>query len=95
MAKLKIEQDAEATIRFLRYLTGGEGYASISVFDAGAGGGFSEGSLDISLERSGLLLNKKVYSVDELKELILFASNHVFKDMEKTNDHYKKYPWND
>ena len=36
----QIEKDIKATIRLLRFLTHGEGYASISVFDAGAGGGF-------------------------------------------------------
>lgn len=33
-----IEKDIKATIKLLRYLTHGEGYAGISVFDAGAGG---------------------------------------------------------
>lgn len=94
MTKSKIELDAEATIRFIRYLTGGQGYASISIFDAGAGGGFSGGNLNINLERDGLSLRQKAYEPEKLKELLLDASNHVFNDIEKTNEHYKKIKWN-
>lgn len=99
--KLQIEKDIEATIRLLRYLTHGEGYAGISVFDAGAGGGFSDGTLQVFLERSGLTLNltkeKSLYSPKELKEALLMAL-WPFGDkmaLEEINKYYLKREWDD
>src|SRR5687768_7902881 len=92
-----LEKDIKATIRLLRFLTHGEGYVGISVFDAGAGGGFGTGSLSINLERSGLILKRKeVYEPDDLLKLIK-DSLHPFGEttIEELDDRYKKHKWND
>ena len=92
----QIEKDIKATIRLLRFLTHGEGYASISVFDAGAGGGFGEGTLNIILERSGLLLtDKHAYEPQELFELIK-KSVYPYEEipLAELNEKYKNRKWN-
>jgi len=98
--KTKLEKDIETTIRVIRQMTGGQGYASVSIFDAGAGGGFSESHVNVNLERDGKTLKKTVYSPEELKNLIL-ASLKVYSDwtLEDMNKHYidinKRYKWNE
>jgi hypothetical protein len=101
MKKLLIEKDIQSTIRLLRYLTHGEGYASISLFDAGAGGGFSWGTLNINLERSGLIFNgkgdKTVDTPQELFNMIksLLSPFDEKRKIEVINDYYKRYKWNE
>ncbi len=101
MADLLIEKDIKSAIRLLRYLTQGQGFASLSVFDSGAGGGFNDGSLKINLERDGLLLNKDGKIIqetpEELFEFIKEALNPFppyEKSIEEINERYKKFKWN-
>lgn len=100
MRKTKVEKDIEATIRVLRRMTGGQGYASISVFDAGAGGGFSDAHVQVNLERDGKILNRTVYSPEALRDLII-ASLKVYDDwtLKDINKHHiecdKRHNWSE
>lgn len=80
MSKKKTKRMVEDTIRVLRFITGGQGNAVISVFDAGAGGGFNLGHVQIFLERDGQTLDKHVNTPKELRELILTCVYHGFDD---------------
>lgn len=98
--KTKLEKDIETTIKVLRFMTGGQGYAAISVFDAGAGGGFSEGSVTVNLERDGLIFPKNAsYTPEELKEVILQACNAWKSTPEEVEERYssksRNRKWND
>jgi hypothetical protein len=95
--KTRIEKDVQATIRLLRFLTQGEGQASISVFDAGAGGGFSTGYLSVYLERSGLTLKVQETSPAEFKESIMASLNpfSIKYTIEALNEFYEGKKWND
>ena len=92
-----IERDIRATIRLLRFLTHGEGYAEVSVFDVGAGGGFSNGEMTICLERSGLSLkDAEAYSPQEFFDLIR-DSLYPYRDdatLEELDSQYKNSKWN-
>lgn len=90
MRKTKLELDIEASIRLLRFLTKGEGYSAISVFDAGAGGGFMDGHVQVNLERSGLILNKTLSTTEEMKSLLLDASRFLDETSEECAERYKK-----
>ena len=57
-------------IAMLQVLTAGEGYAGISVWDGGSGGGFSEGSITIHHERSGSNFEHKVDNLPDFRDLI-------------------------
>ena len=95
-----LERDIKATIRLLRFMTKGQGYADISLFDAGAGGGFDGGTVHVNLERDGYLFNSKndmhSNTPKELFEMILSASNfsHDEQPIEELNKHYKRWKWN-
>jgi len=102
--KLLLDRDIKATIRLLRYLTGGQGYASISLFDAGAGGGFTDGMVQVFLERDGSLFNEngetKAYTPQELFDQIKYVADPSgIKEknytIEQRNEWYKKRKWND
>ncbi len=58
-------QGAESVVSLLERLTRGQGLVCISVFDAGAGGGFQEGTIEINLERDGRTLGWKSQDRDE------------------------------
>ena len=100
--KLLLDKDIKATIRLLRYLSGGQGYASISLFDAGAGGGFQDGKVQVFLERDGMILNedgkRNAYTPQELFDQIKYASDmHGTMEsytVEQRNEWYKKMKWN-
>ena len=101
--KLLLDKDIKATIRLLRYLTKGQGYVSISLFDAGAGGGFNYGMVQVSLERDGILINMdekyKAYSPKELFDQIKYISDpdkttEKSFTIEQRNKWYKKRKWN-
>ena len=97
MSDISIIRDAKATIRFLRFLTDRQGFASMSIFDSGT---FDEGTIRISLERDGLLYNskgdKRFYSPEELLgttiSLMHFGGRNT---LEKVNEEYKKHKWNE
>lgn len=94
--KTKIEKDIEAAIRLLRFMTHGEGYASLSVFDAGAGGGFSNGHIQVNLERSGQIGKAESYDVEEFaKKIRECLSPYSNKTIEEINESYKNRKWND
>jgi len=102
--KLLLDKDIKATIRLLRHLTKGEGYASISLFDAGAGGGFTDGMVQVFLERDGTLFNEngniKAFTPQELFNQIKVASDpygtrEKSYTVEQRNEWYKKMKWND
>jgi hypothetical protein len=102
--KLLLDKDIKASIRLLRYLTKGEGYACISIFDAGAGGGFNDGMVQVFLERDGMLFNEdekiKAYTPQELFDQIKAVSDpHKNKEesftIEQRNEWYKKRKWNE
>ena len=102
--KLLLDKDIKAAIRLLRHLTKGQGYVSISLFDAGAGGGFNYGMVQVFLERDGILFNKdgktNAYSPQELFDQIKHVSDpekFIEKSftIEKRNKWYKKKKWND
>ena len=96
MAKLKIEKDIESTKQLLRFMTGGQGYAEINLFDAGAGGGFNDAHVNVNLERDGLILNQSVYTAEDLKILMLVAVKHMeIEDLHQTNERYKQWKWNE
>ncbi len=101
--ELLLDRDIKATIRLLRYLTKREGYASISLFDAGAGGGFNDGMVQVFLERDGTLFNEngkiKAYSPQELFDQIKLASDpygstEKYYTVELRNKWYKETKWN-
>lgn len=101
--KLLIDKDIKATIRLLRYLTKGEGYVSISLFDAGAGGGFTDGMVQVSLERDGIVINMDgkyiAYTPQELFDQIKFVadpdgSREKSFTIEQRNKWYKNMKWN-
>jgi hypothetical protein len=96
MKKQQIEKDVETTIRMLRFLTGGQGSASVNIFDSGAGGGFSYANVWIDLLRDGKMMKQEVYSLDELKKLLLFVifenDNDEIKELTKKS--YKRLKWN-
>jgi hypothetical protein len=101
--KLLLDKDIKATIRLLRYLTHGQGYASISLFDAGVGGGFQDGKVIVFLERDGITLNEdgkiNAFTPQELFDQIKSASD-PFSTREESftvkqrNKWYKKIKWN-
>lgn len=102
--KLLLDKDIKATIRLLRYLTKGQGFASISLFDSGAGGGFDSGTVQVFLERDGLLLNengkKNAFTPQELFDQIKSASDpygdrEKYYTIEQRNEWYKQRKWND
>jgi hypothetical protein len=72
-AQKKARKLVRRIVRLLRYLSGGQGHAGISVFDSGAGGGFVQGQVQIFLERDGRDFDHTVYAQNELIELILIA----------------------
>ena len=47
---------ARMAVCILQGISGGQGRASVGVFDAGAGSGFVNGDLYICLERDGLIV---------------------------------------
>jgi len=102
--KLLLDKDIKATIRLLRYLTKGQGFASISLFDSGAGGGFDSGTVQVFLERDGLLLNEKgerhAFTPQELFDQIKSASDPFSTreesfTIEQRNKWYREIKWND
>jgi hypothetical protein len=102
--KLLLDKDIKATIRLLRYLTKGEGYASISLFDAGVGGGFNDGMVQVFLERDGVLFNKdgkiNAHTPQELFDQIKFASdpNKIREEsftIKQRNKWYKQRKWDE
>jgi hypothetical protein len=100
--KLLLDKDIKATIRLLRYLTRGQGHASISVFDAGVGGGFNDGTVQVFLERDGLLFNEKgdIHAFtpqelfDQLKHISDPYKNNESFTIEQRNEWYKQRKWN-
>ena len=69
-----IDNIVENTILLLKALSEGQGFASIEVFDVGAGGGFSSGKVFIEHLRDGKSIDRTVYeSPIQLKELIIKA----------------------
>lgn len=63
----------------------------------GRGGGFSSGSIQVNLERSGLILkSKEVYEADELFDLIKGALYpYGEKTIEEIDSTYKKRKWDE
>lgn len=94
MRKTKLEKDIERTINILRYLTKGQGYAAVSVFDAGAGGGFTSAVIQINLERDGLIYNKEITNIYTLKHTLISLSGHDDK-LDKKNESYKNRVWDE
>ena len=78
MKKIKrIEKNSIVmVIAFLRMLTHGEGLAWVEVFDAGAGGGFSNASIFIDLLRTG-----SSYESDKI-----FSIKEFYKTLERLTD---------
>jgi len=93
MNENELERAVETTIKLLRFLSQGEGLATISVWDAGAGGGFSFGEVHIGLERSGLSITEKVYTVDEFKSLLLGVGNPFEFDEDTLNRCFADTKW--
>jgi hypothetical protein len=102
--KLLLDKDIKATIRLLRHLTHGQGYVSISLFDAGTGGGFQDGKVQVFLERDGITLNEdgkiNAYTPQELFDQIKSASDPFSTreesfTIEQRNEWYKERKWND
>lgn len=73
MKKSRAKKLIKNTIELLTHLTNGQGYASIGLFNAGAGGGFLSGDVTVNLERDGLTLSKKVFTEEELEYILLLA----------------------
>ena len=71
LKRKRSERIIEDTILLLYALTEGQRSAQIEIFDAGAGGGFQSGHLLVDHMRDGKLIDRKVYDLQELKELIL------------------------
>jgi len=91
--KSQIEKDIEATIRFLRFMTYGEGTVSLSAFDSGS---FEEGSVWASLERSGLIIeNKKFYSPHNFKVFLMNMVNPFHFSEEELTTRYKNKKWDE
>ena len=93
--KNKTERTVEDIIKVLRFMTNGQGQALISIFDVGAGGGFSSGCVQVFLERDGETLDKTVYSPQELKELILMCIYHNSDDPQITDNALKNRTWDE
>lgn len=70
ITKPKARQLANTVLAVLELMTEGQGQVTISVFDAGAGGGFQSGRVYVMLERDGLSLNQKRFSRAEFLSLI-------------------------
>lgn len=64
---------ATLVISVLNGLSQGQGHASVSVFDAGVGGGFQNGSITICIERDGAVFDKRFFSEDELVDTLSSA----------------------
>lgn len=78
--KKEIALRAEIIIDTLRAMTFGQGHAGVSLFDAGAGGGFNDGTVTVYLERDGIKIeNKRVYSVEDLQLLLVTAITGPFE----------------
>lgn len=94
----KLEKKAtkaiHTTIRLLRALTEGQGSVHISVMDAGAGGGWSWGKVEVFLERDGVI--GKIESYDSVEEF----ADALLKMIQARHDGfpariYDKSKWNE
>ena len=73
----RIKKAVRETIWLLRAMTEGQGSAGIEVFDTGAGGGFSHGSLFVDWLRDGRMCKIKVYSQEEFIDAIMKMLDEV------------------